>query len=153
MKKGIIATSILALAIGCMIVFLSVQLCNLLPSSQAACWIQAQVQNQQEELLVHQSQINTWHEKIALDYHKHVKSYDAANQEVVNGSAQECEMGKEAAYALGHSGEANALNTLESIALNANCLEVRKAAVHAIEGFGTEEARSALIRIVIATTG
>lgn len=153
MKKGIIATSILALTIGCMIVFLSVQLCNLLPSSEAACWVQAQVESQQNELFVHHSQMNTWHEKIELDYQKHVQSDEKASQEMDNEPVQECEIGKEAAYALGHSGEATALNTLESIAINAHCLEVRKAAVHAIEGFGSEEASAALIRILNATTG
>ena len=142
MKKGIIATAILALTIGIMTVLLSMQFCNWIPSWKAACWVQEQVHSPQEMMLVHHSQMNTWHERIAEEQTMFGS---------IPNSMQDCEMGKEAAYALGNGDETRAIPSLETIAIHANCLEVRKAAVHAIEGFGSEEARAALIRILLAT--
>ena len=150
MKKGIIATSVLALAIGCMTVFVSVQLCSWLPTLQPACWVQGQIQQQHVGLRVQYSEMNDWQKQIAKDYHRHVKEPVQA-QYAANSLGQDCELGKEAAHALGHSKGASALSSLESIAIHASCLEVRKAAVYAIQGIGSEEAKEALVRILNAT--
>ena len=154
MKKGITATAVLALAIGIMTVIFSIQLCNWMPSMQAACWVQQHVQGQHEEMLIHYSGINT-----RFDHIREQEGGDEARHEVLAGfgvpteGKTDCELGKQAAYALGNGEEATVLPSLETIALHANCLEVRKAAVHTIEGFGSEAAREALIRILLATTG
>lgn len=119
---------------------------------ESACWIQEQVQGSTDVLLVHHSQINTWREKADLHIHG-LEDQDGAVRAVLAEGAQECEIGKTAAYALGNGQGEQAIVALESIALNATCLEVRKAAVHAIEGFGSEEARAALTRILLETAG
>ena len=154
MKKGIVATAILALVIGCMVVFLSMQLCNWMPFLKTACWVQEQVGGPGEVLLLHHGQINTWHERVEDEEHYsfHTLGDVSKEYEPVHNELQECELGKTAAFALGNGKTPASLVSLESIALNAYCLEVRKAAVHAIESIGSVEAREALIRILIETT-
>lgn len=152
MKKGIIATAILALSIGLMIVLISIRLCYWIPSLTSACWVQQQVQGSTEVVLLHHGQINSWSEKATIHVREREKEEHSVQVVWMKGT-QECELGKTAAYALGNGDEKEALKKLESIALNATCLEVRKAAVHAIEGFGSDEARAALTRILFETAG
>lgn len=153
MKKGLIATASLALVIGGMVVYLSVQMCNWVPSFKTACWVQEQIPDRQEVLLVHQSQMSTWHERLDVQYKDESLTHDqlASSYEAHVSVAQDCKIRANAAYALGHSEAEEALTSLEFIAVNAECLAVRKAAVHAIEGIGSDEARASLIRIIMAT--
>lgn len=152
MKKGIIATAFLALAIGIMTVLLSMQFCHWIPSWKAVCWVQEQVHSPQEMMMVHHGQMNTWHERMEGGHHDlSMLLKERPGFGTLPNGMQECEMGKEAAYALGNGDASRAIPSLETIAIHAHCLEVRKAAVHAIEGFGSEEARAALIRILLAT--
>ena len=152
MKKGIIATTLLALMIGAMVVFLSMRVCNWFPSSTVVCWVQEQVLGPDDIKFAHSGALHAWQQRVEFEAEKATQVTNKALT-FSKGDALSCELGKAAAYALKDSGAEDALVRLESLALNASCLDVRKAAVHAIESFDSEQARASLIRILQATAG
>ena len=95
--------------------------------------------------------MNTWHDREPVEF----EGWTEFNPEEFAGDvdvSQNCEVGESVAHALGNGEESTALDRLEFMALHSTCLEARKAAVQAIGGFGSDEARAALVRILWAVS-
>ena len=152
MKKSSVATLVLACAISGMLLLLTKQYCSLFPILGDGCQVHQRLGLTPEATVVHHGEMNTWHERVKEDYEVW-QSTIPEDAPVAFEQANECEISKSIAYALGQGGEEEALRRLEVLALHGTCLEARKAAVHSIEGMGSDEARAALIRILWETAG
>ena len=177
MNKGLIATITVSVLISVMLLMLTDRVCSFslldrTPWTAGGCWLfdklslsdafeeEALWNASEREQMTHPGQINTWSQRLELEETALFLSMQEApfDASLARRLAElaivtpQCDLGVTAVQALGKGTEEHVLEVLESIALSASCLCIRKEAIRQIEHFGSEQARSVLITILWKVT-